>query len=84
MQNDLTTALTQLAKHSTDPASNIQVNAFGLDNTDNNINNNINNSGNSSLADTYQDLFSNQTFNNSSSSWSYTHQTIQSLQDINL
>ena len=80
MQNDLNTALNQLAKHSTDPASNIQVNAFGLDN----INNNINNSGNSSLADTYQDLFSNQTFNNSSSSWSYTHQTIQSLQDINL
>ncbi len=96
MQNDLNTALDRLADHSSDPAANIQVNAFGLDNDNiNNIknikniniensdNNNIN-TGNSSLADTYQDLFSNQIFNNSSSSWSYTHQTIQSLQDINL
>ena len=97
MQNDLNTALDRLADHSSDPAANIQVNAFGLDNDNiNNINNikniniensdnnNINNTGNSSLANTYQDLFSNQIFNNSSSSWSYTHQTIQSLQDINL
>ena len=36
-----------------------------------------------SLNATYQDLFSNQSFDNSSSNWSYSHQTIQSLGDIN-
>ena len=51
----------------------IQVNAYGLNNT-----------GQASLNATYQDLFSNQTFDNSSSSWSYAHHTIHSLQDLNL
>ena len=37
-----------------------------------------------SLTTTYQDLFSNQSFDNSSSSWSYDHHTIHALQDLNL
>ena len=73
MQNDLNAALNQLAKHNTDPTDTIQVNAYGLNNT-----------GQASLNATYQDLFSNQIFDNSSSSWTYSHQTIQSLQDLNL
>ena len=36
------------------------------------------------LNTTYQDLFSKRTFENSSSNWSYSHETIQSLQDLNL
>ena len=36
------------------------------------------------LLTTYQDLFSNQIFDNSSSNWSYAHHTIQSVQDLNL
>ena len=73
MQNDLNAALDRLAEHSTDPAATIQVNAYGLNNT-----------GSASLANTYQDLFSNQSFDNSSSNWSYTHHTINSLQNLNL
>ena len=73
MQKDLNTALNQLAEYHIDPAASIQVNAYGL-----------NNSGSKSLNATYQDLFSNQTFDNSSSSWNYFHQVIQSLQDLNL
>lgn len=73
MQKDLNAALDRLAAHSTDPAATIQVNAYGLNNT-----------GQASLNATYQDLFSNQTFDNSSSSWSYAHHTIHSLQDLNL
>ena len=72
MQKDLNAALDRLADYSTDPTK-IQVNAYGLNNTDS-----------TSLANTYQDLFSNQSFDNSSSSWSYSHQTINSLQDLNL
>ena len=72
MQNDLNAALDRLAAYSTDPAATIQVNAYGLNNT-----------GSTSLDATYQDLFSNQSFDNSSSSWSYAHHTIQSLQDLN-
>ena len=63
----------RLAAHSTDPAATIQVNAYGLNNT-----------GQASLNATYRDLFSNQSFDNSSSSWSYAHHTIHSLQDLNL
>ena len=73
MQNDLNAGLNRLAKHSTDPAATIQVNAYGLNNT-----------GSTSLNATYLDLFSNQSFDNSSGSWSYSHQTIHSLQDLNL
>ena len=73
MQNDLNAALNRLAKHSTDPAATIQVNAYGLNNT-----------GSTSLNATYQDLFSNQSLDNSSGSWSYSHQTIHSLQGLNL
>ena len=72
MQKDLNAALDQLADLSTDPHK-IQVNAYGLNNTDS-----------TSLANTYQDLFSNQSFDNSSSNWSYSHHTINSLQDLNL
>ena len=72
MQNDLNAALDRLADLSTDSTT-IQVNAYGLNNT-----------GSTSLNATYQDLFSNQSFDNSSSSWSYSHQTINSLQDLNL
>ena len=72
MQKDLNAALDRLATYSTDPTT-IQVNAYGL-----------NNAGNTLLTTIYQDLFSNQSFDNSSSSWSYSHQTIQSLQDLNL
>ena len=71
MQNNLNAALDLLAAYSNDP-NNIQVNAYGLDN-----------SGNSSLTAVYQDLFSNQTFDNTSGGWGYSHQIIQSLQDIN-
>ena len=71
MQNNLNAALDLLAAYSNDP-NNIQVNAYGLDNT-----------GNSSLTAVYQDLFSNQTFDNTSGGWGYSHQIIQSLQDIN-
>ena len=73
MQKDLNAALDRLAAHSTDPAATIQVNAYGLNNT-----------GQASLNATYRDLFSNQSFDNSSSSWSYAHHTIHSLQDLNL
>ena len=73
MQNDLNAALDRLAAYSTDPTATIQVNAYGLNNT-----------GSTSLNATYQDLFSNQSFDNSSSSWGYAHQTIHSLQDLNL
>ena len=73
MQKDLNAALDRLAAHSTDPAATIQVNAYGLNNT-----------GQASLNATYQDLFSNQSFDNSSSGWSYAHHTIHSLQDLNL
>jgi hypothetical protein len=72
MQNDLNAALDRLATYATDPTT-IQVNAYGLNNT-----------GSTSLHATYQDLFSNQSFDNSSSSWGYAHQTIHSLQDLNL
>ena len=72
MQNELNAALDLLADYSADPTT-IQVNAFGLHNT-----------GKPSLATTYQDLFSNQTFDNSSGGWGYSHQIIQSLQDLNL
>ena len=72
MQNDLNAALGRLAEHSADSTT-IQVNAYGLNNNDK-----------ASLDATYQDLFSHQTFNNSSSSWSYSHHIIQSLQDLNL
>ena len=66
-------ALNRLADRSTDPAATVQVNAYGLNNT-----------GSTSLNATYQDLFSNQIFDNSSSNWSYAHNTIHSLQDLNL
>nr|WP_255614108.1 Ig-like domain-containing protein [Synechococcus sp. MU1611] len=72
MQKDLNAALDQLADLSTDP-NKIQVNTYGLNST-----------GSTSLNATYQDLFSNQSFDNSSSSWTYSHQIIQSLQDLNL
>ena len=72
MQKDLNAALDRLGDLSTDSTT-IQVNAYGLNNT-----------GSTSLNATYQDLFSNQTFDNASSSWSYAHQTIHSLQDLNL
>ena len=73
MQADLNAALDRLAANSTDPTATIQVNAYGLNNT-----------GSTSLNATYQDLFSNQSFDNSSGGWSYAHHTIQSLQDLNL
>ena len=57
---------------STNPIT-TQVNAYGLSIT-----------GNTSLNATYQDLFSNQTFDNSPSNWSYAHHTIQSLQELNI
>ena len=72
MQKDLNAALDRLANHSTDPTARIQVHAYGLADTHDD-----------SLTTTYQDLFSNQTFDNSSSSWSYSYQTIESLQDLN-
>ena len=72
MQNDLNAALNLLGNLSTDSTT-IQVNAYGLNNT-----------GSTSLDATYQDLFSNQSFDNTSGGWSYSHQTIQSLQDLNL
>ena len=67
MQNDLNAALDLLASYSADP-SEIQINAYGLNNT-----------GSTSLAATYQDLFSNQTFDNTAGGWSYSHDIIQSL-----
>ena len=69
---DLNAALDRLGAHSTDP-THVQVNAYGLNNT-----------GSNSLNATYQDLFSNQSFDNASSSWSYSHHTIHSLHDLNL
>jgi hypothetical protein len=72
MQKDLNAALDRLGDLSTDSTT-IQVNAYGLNNT-----------GSTSLNATYQDLFSNQIFDNSSSNWSYAHEIIQSLQDLNL
>jgi ribonuclease HI len=72
MQKDLNTALDRLADQSTNPTSDVQVNLYGLGDT-----------SNASLDKIYQDLASNQIFDNSSSSWSYSHQTIQSLGDIN-
>ena len=72
MQNDLNAALDRLAEHSTDP-NKIQVNTYGLNST-----------GSTSLNATYQDLFSNQSFDNTSGGWTYSHQNIQSLQDLNL
>ena len=72
MQKDLNAALDRLAAYSTDP-SKIQVKAHGLNNT-----------GCTSQNATYQDLFYNQSFDKSSSNWSYAHHTIQSLQDLNL
>ena len=73
MQNDLNAALDRLADHSTGPADTIKVNAYGLTNP-----------GSTALNTTSQDLFCNQIFDNSSGGWSYSHQTIQSLQDLNL
>ena len=72
MQNDLNAALNRLAELSTDPTAMIQVNAYGL-----------NSAGNTTLNATYQDLFSNQIFDNSASRWSYSNQTINSIQDFN-
>ena len=60
------------ADHSADGTT-VQVNAYGL-----------NKNGKASLNATHQDLFSNQTFDNTSSSWSYSHHSIQSMQNINL
>ena len=60
------------ADHSADDTT-VRVNAYG-----------INTNGKTSLNTTYQDLVSNQSFDSSSSSWSYSHHSIQSLQDINL
>ena len=71
MQNNLNAALDHLGDLSTDSTT-IQVNAYGLNNT-----------GQASLNATYQDLFSNQTFDNATGGWSYAHHTIQSLQDLN-
>jgi hypothetical protein len=71
MQKDLNTALDRLADQSTNPTSDVQVNLYGLNDT-----------SNASLDKIYQDLFSNQTFNNSSGDWNYSYQTIQSHQDI--
>ena len=71
MQQDLNAALDHLDNLSTDSTT-IQVNAYGLNNT-----------GNTSLNATYQDLFSKQIFDNSSSNWSYAHHTINSVQDLN-
>ena len=72
MQNDLNAALDQLADYSTDPTK-IQVNTYGLNST-----------GSTSLNATYQDIFFNQSFGNTSGGWTYSHQIIQSLQDLNL
>ena len=73
MQNDLNAALDRLAAYSTDPAATIQVNAYGLNNT-----------GSTSFNATSPELFSNQSFDNTTGGWSYSHHTIQSLQDLNL
>ncbi len=72
MQKDLNAALDRLAAYSTDP-SKIQVNAYGLNNTNS-----------TSQNATYQDLFSSHSLDKSSSNWSYAYHTIQSLQDLNL
>ncbi len=71
MQKDLNAALDRLAAYSTD-SSKIQVNDYGLNTTS------------TSQNATYQDLFSNQSFDKSSSNWSYAYHTIQSMQDLNL
>jgi hypothetical protein len=73
MQKDLNAALGRLADQATNPMTDVQVNLYGLADTSNN-----------SLDRIYQDLFTNQIFDNSSGNWSYSHQTIQSLGDINL
>ena len=73
MQNDLNAALDQLADQSTNPSDNVQVNFYGL-----------NSSSNPVLQTIYNDLFRNQTFDNREGHWSYSHQTIQSLQEISL
>ena len=73
MQKDLNNALDRLADQSTNPIKDVQVNLYGLGDTSKN-----------SLDRIYQDLFSNQIFDNSSGNWSYSHQTVKSLQDINL
>ena len=73
MQRDLNTALDQLADQSTNPTANVQVNLYGLDD-----------SSNPALETIYDDLFNKQIFNNRDGSWSYSHQTIQSVQDISL
>jgi hypothetical protein len=65
MQKDLNASLDQLADQSTNPMTDVQVKLYGLDDT-----------SNTSLSNVYQDLFTEQTFNNSSSNWSYSHQTI--------
>ena len=69
---DLNAVLDRLGDLSTDSTT-IQVNAYGLNST-----------GSTSLNATYQDLFSNKIFDNSSSRWSYAHEIIQSLQDLSL
>ena len=71
MQKDLNTALDRLADQSTNPTSDVQVDLYGLGDT-----------SNASLDKIYQDLFTNQIFNNSSGDWNYCYQTIQSHQDI--
>ena len=71
MQKDLNAALDRLADQATNPMTDVQVNLYGLGDTSKN-----------SLDRIYQDLFTNQIFDNTSSSWSYSHQTIQSLGDI--
>jgi len=72
MQNDLNAALDRLADQTSNPKKQIQVRMHGLGNK-----------LNPALTDTYQDLFTKQTFNKSSD-WSYAHQTINSFQDLNL
>ena len=73
MQSDLNTCLGRLAEHSTDPGATIQVNAYGLNST-----------RDSSLDASYSDIFSNQSFDNSGSNWSYSHEIIHSLKSMNL
>ena len=73
IQKDLNAALDQLAGQSTNPASDVQVNLYGLGDT-----------SNTSLDKIYQDLFSQQIFNNSSSNWSDSHQINQAFQGLNL
>ena len=67
MQADLNAALDRLGDLSTNSTT-IQVNAYGLNDIDS-----------TSLNATYQDLFSNQSFDNTSGGWSYAHHTIISV-----